>query len=154
MRSCEQEQVVRCRGSEDWTNSFYSIACSCVAFLWTSCLCLGTLLHHHHHRQAKPSRRFLLYVVARRELSRSIVASTGRKQRFVFQRLQTHRHRSFRIFLSDSTLFPCCWDFQFVNLLTLLLRCPPYSSCNEFVSLLVHYCAVLHSWSALLSFGM
>jgi hypothetical protein len=35
-----------------------------------------TLLHNHHHRQAKPSHRFLLYFVARKELNRSIVTST------------------------------------------------------------------------------
>jgi hypothetical protein len=124
VRSFEQEQVVCRCGSEDLTNSCYSIACSCIAFFWTSCLCLGTLLHHHHHRQTKPSHYFLLYFVATRKLSCSIVASIGRKQRFVFQRLQIHTHinKSFRIFLSDSTLFPCCWNLQSVNILTLHLK--------------------------------
>jgi hypothetical protein len=47
-------------------------------------------LHHHHHRQAKPSHRFLLYFVARKELSCSIITNTGINQRFVFKWLKTH----------------------------------------------------------------
>jgi hypothetical protein len=31
----------------------------------------------------------------------------------------SHTDMSFRIFLSDFTLFFCCWDLQFVNILTL-----------------------------------